>query len=116
MEPVIAVVIPTLNEVASIATVIGELPRDLVREIIVADGGSTDGTVSVAHAAGAKVVASGRGYGRACASGAAAADPCCEVIVFLDGDGADRGDLMHQISGPVLAGTHDLVLASRTLR
>jgi hypothetical protein len=37
------------------------------------------------------------------------------VLVFLDGDGADRGDLLGLIAGPVLAGTHDFVLASRTL-
>ena len=114
MEPVAAVVIPTLNEAAAIGTVIRELPRDLVRQVIVADGGSTDGTPEIARAAGAVVVAAGRGYGRACAAGVAAADPDCAVIVFLDGDGADRGDLMHQIAGPIIAGTHDLVLASRT--
>jgi hypothetical protein len=34
--------------------------------------------------------------------------------VFLDGDGADRGDLLDLVAGPLLAGTHDLVLASRT--
>ena len=75
-----------------------------MREIIVADSGSTDGTPDVGAPAGARVVAAGRGYGRACAEGAAAADAACRVIVFLDGDGADRGDLMEQIVGPVLAG------------
>jgi hypothetical protein len=60
------------------------------------------------------VVDAGRGYGRACLAGAEAADPACRVIVFLDGDGADRGDLLAEIAGPVLDGTHDLVLASRT--
>ena len=113
MEPV-AVVIPTLNEAAAIGDVIAELPRALVREVIIADSGSTDGTPDVARAAGARVVAAGRGYGRACWAGAAAADPACQVIVFLDGDGADRGDLLGRIAGPVLAGTHDFVLASRT--
>ena len=48
------------------------------------------------------------------AAGAEAADPAMPVIVFLDGDGADRGDLLGMIAGPVLAGTHDFVLASRT--
>jgi glycosyltransferase involved in cell wall biosynthesis len=114
MEPVVAVVIPTLNEASAIATVIRELPRDLVRQIIVADSGSTDGTVEIARASGATVLDTGRGYGRACAAGVAAADPACSVIVFLDGDGADRGDLLQQIAGPVLAGEQDLVLASRT--
>lgn len=114
MEPVVAVVIPTLNEAEAIGSVIRELPRELVRQIIIADSGSTDGTQAIARLAGATVLDAGRGYGRACAAGAAAADPACRVIVFLDGDGADRGDLLQQIAGPVIAGTRDLVLASRT--
>jgi glycosyltransferase involved in cell wall biosynthesis len=108
----VAVVIPVWNEAASIGAVIRELPP--VGDIVVADGGSTDGTQAAAAAAGARVVDAGRGYGRACHLGAEAADPGCRVIVFLDGDGADRGDLLDRIAGPVLAGTHDLVLASRT--
>jgi hypothetical protein len=36
------------------------------------------------------------------------------VLAFLDGDGADRGDLLQMIAGPVIAGEYDLVLASRT--
>jgi len=111
MEPV-SVVIPTFNEAASIARVIAEVPRPLAREIIVADGGSQDGTQAIAHEAGARVVDAGHGYGRACQAGAEAAES--DVLVFLDGDGADRGDLLERIAGPVLAGTHDFVLASRT--
>ena len=114
MEPVVAVIIPTWNEAEAISTVIRELPRDLVRQVIVADSASTDGTQEIAREAGATVIDAGRGYGRACAAGAAAADPACEILAFLDGDGADRGDLMHRIADPVIAGTHDLVLASRT--
>ena len=56
----------------------------------------------------------GRGYGRACALGAETAHPASTVIAFMDGDGADRGDLIAEIARPVLDGTHDLVLASRT--
>jgi glycosyltransferase involved in cell wall biosynthesis len=113
MEPV-AVVIPTLNEAGTIGDVIREIPREFAADIIIADSGSTDGTQAVATAAGARVLDTGRGYGRACAMGAAAADPACRVIVFLDGDGADRGDLIARIAGPVLAGERDFVLASRT--
>lgn len=113
MEPV-AVVIPTLNEVEAIAGVVREIPRDLVREVIVADSGSRDGTVEAALAAGARVIAvDQRGYGRACASGAEAAAAECSILVFLDGDGADRGDLMAQLVAPLRAGTHDFVIASR---
>jgi glycosyltransferase involved in cell wall biosynthesis len=114
MEPV-TVVIPTLNEAATIGGAIREIPRLFASDIIVADSGSTDGTQEIAETAGARVVETGRGYGRACALGAAAAAPSSRVIVFMDGDGADRGDLIARIAGPVLRGTHDLVLASRTL-
>jgi glycosyltransferase involved in cell wall biosynthesis len=108
----VSVIIPVLNEAASIGFVVRELPRDLVSEVIVVDGGSTDGTAGMAEAAGAQVVnAGGRGYGRACSAGAAAAR--YDVLVFLDGDGADRGDLMGRIVTPVMAGTHDFVLATR---
>jgi glycosyltransferase involved in cell wall biosynthesis len=115
MEPLaVAVVIPTLNEAESIAGVVAEIPRDLVGEIIVVDGGSTDGTQAVAAARGAQVIAAGgRGYGRACAAGVAAASAECGIIVFMDGDGADRGDLMARLVEPIRSGDCDFVIASR---
>lgn len=113
MEPV-SLVIPTFEEADTIGAVIREIPPPYRADIIVADGGSSDGTQAIARAAGARVVEAGRGYGRACALGAAAAHPDSSVIVFMDGDGADRGDLIGTIGGPVLRGSHDLVLASRT--
>jgi glycosyltransferase involved in cell wall biosynthesis len=113
MEPV-AVVIPTYQEADAIGAVVAEIPRAIAGEIIVADAGSRDGTGAAAAAAGARVLMVGRGYGRACAEGAAAASPDCAIIVFLDGDGADRGDLMHRLTDPIQAGTHDMVIASRT--
>lgn len=118
MEPLTlkaAIVIPVLNEAATIAAVVREIPRDVIHEIIVADGGSRDGTPDIARAAGARVIVpSAGGYGRACAEGAAAASPDCDVIVFMDGDGADRGDLMARLVDPVRAGAYDFVIASRT--
>ena len=82
MEPLgVAVVIPVLNESASIAAVISEIPRDVVREIIVVDGGSSDGTGEIAAATGARVIVPGRrGYGRACLAGGAAASVDCGII------------------------------------
>ncbi len=111
----VAIVIPTLNEVEAIGRVVAELPRDIATEIIVADSGSRDGTPDAARAAGALVVSvMERGYGRACAAGAEAAGQVCDIIVFLDGDGADRGDLLDRIVRPIRDGTHDFVIASRT--
>jgi glycosyltransferase involved in cell wall biosynthesis len=115
MEPLaVAVVIPTINEAQSIKDVLGEIPRDLAREVIVVDGGSSDGTPAVAAAAGARVIGVGiRGYGRACAAGIAAATPDCGIIVFMDGDGADRGDQMALLVDPIRSGEYDFVIASR---
>jgi glycosyltransferase involved in cell wall biosynthesis len=113
----IAVIIPTLNEVAAIGAVIAELPQDIVSEIIIADSGSTDGTQDAARRAGARVLElRERGYGRACAAAAAAASPECCIIVFMDGDGADRADLLAELVAPLRAGTHDIVIAARAGR
>ena len=108
----VVAVILTLNEAESIAGVIAALPRDVVGEIIVADSGSTDGTPAIAAAAGARVVSLREpGYGTACAAGAAACSG--DVVLFLDGDGADRADLAALLVAPILAGTHDFVVGSR---
>ena len=110
----VAAIIPTLNEAESIAGTIASIPRDVVDEIIVADSNSRDGTSAIAQAAGARVVSlTESGYGRACAAGAAAASPSCGIILFLDGDGADRADLAGMLVAPIQAGTHDFVIGSR---
>ena len=110
----VAVVIPALNEAEAIGPVVSEVLREGVGEVIVADGGSTDNTKAAAQAAGARVLDAGRGYGRACAAGAAAARPDCDVLAYMDGDGADCADQLPRLAGPVLDGTRDFVIASRT--
>jgi len=113
-RPRVAVVIPTLNEEEPIGEVIRAIPRDAVDEVIVVDSGSTDRTVERARDAGASVIVDRqRGYGRACAAGAQAARGC-GVIVFLDGDGSDRPELVPLLLAPILAGTHDFVIGTRT--
>ena len=113
-RPRVALVIPTLNEEEPIGDVIRAIPRDAVDEIIVVDSSSVDRTVERARAAGARVIIERqRGYGRACAAGARAARDC-GVIVFLDGDGSDRPELVPLLLAPILAGTHDFVVGTRT--
>jgi glycosyltransferase involved in cell wall biosynthesis len=110
----VAVVIPTLNEEKPIGEVIRAVPRDAIDEVIVVDSGSEDRTVERARAAGACVIVEQqRGYGRACAAGAGAARDC-GVLVFLDGDGSDRPELVHLLLAPILSGTHDFVIGTRT--
>jgi glycosyltransferase involved in cell wall biosynthesis len=108
----VSVVIPALNEAESIAAVVREMPRGLILECIVVDNGSTDATAAEALAAGAKVVAAPqRGYGRACAAGAAAA--VGDILVFMDGDGSDVPAEMGNLLAPIIAGESDFVIGSR---
>jgi glycosyltransferase involved in cell wall biosynthesis len=108
----VSVVIPALNEAENIGAVVRELPWGLILECVVADNGSTDATAAEASAAGARVVAvPNRGYGRACASGAATARG--DVLVFMDGDGSDVPGEMGDLLAPIMAGEADFVIGSR---
>ena len=89
-----------------------ELPRGIVDRIIVVDGGSGDGTQQCARGAGAEVIAVGRGYGRACMAGAQAAEGA-DIVVFMDGDGADDPAAIAAMVAPIRAGDCDFVIASR---
>ncbi|MCW6511547.1 glycosyltransferase family 2 protein [Lichenifustis flavocetrariae] len=109
----VALVVPTLDEADAIGVALARVPRDLVDRIIVADGGSRDQTVERALVAGAEVLAVGRGYGRACRDGASAAADC-DIIVFMDGDGADRPEVLLALIGPIAEGQQDFVIGSRT--
>lgn len=84
----ISIIIPTLNEAAHIGRLVPymrESGRDRVAEIIVVDGGSRDGTVEKARAAGANVlevaVAS-----RATQMNTGAAHAVGEVLYFVHAD------------------------------
>jgi glycosyltransferase involved in cell wall biosynthesis len=110
----VAVVIPTYNEAESIGGVITALPRDLIQRIIVADGGSTDRTTCIARDSGAEVVDAGKGYGRACLLGAEAADDC-DILVFMDGDGADDAGAIGTLVAPIRDNQYDFVITSRSL-
>src|SRR5437588_1805046 len=110
----VVVVIPTLDEEQSIADVVRSLPRAIVSRVIVADGGSRDATAARAKAAGAEVIDAGRGYGRACLAATIAAEDA-DIVVFMDGDGADDADSIGRLVEPIRSGRYDFVIASRVL-
>jgi glycosyltransferase involved in cell wall biosynthesis len=110
----VALVIPVINEGATIAAVVRAVPRDVFAEIIVVDGGSRDDTVAAAQAAGARVIVEPRaGYGAACLAGARAAGDC-DIIAFIDGDGSDDPADLRRLVAPIIAGDRDFVIGSRT--
>jgi glycosyltransferase involved in cell wall biosynthesis len=109
----ISVIIPTHNEARAIGRVLGDLPSDLVTEVIVVDSNSNDGTPEIATNMGARVVREPRrGYGRACLTGLATANSP-DIVVFLDGDYSDRPSELPILLAPIINGHADITLGSR---
>ncbi len=118
MSKTVDVVIPALNEKASLPLVLADLPHPPVRRVVVADNGSVDGTARVAREGGAEVVAAPRrGYGSACLAGLAhlrtTGPP--DIVVFVDADYSDHPEELPSLIAPILAGEADLVIGSRVL-
>ena len=82
----LSVVIPTLDAAATLPATLAAFGEatGLVHEIIVADGGSRDGTVALAEALGARVISAPRGRGSQLAAGAAGANGAW--LCFLHAD------------------------------
>ncbi|MFQ5578811.1 MAG: glycosyltransferase family 2 protein [Anaerolineae bacterium] len=109
----VAAIIPALNEAATIGALVAETLAQPVSEVIVVDNASTDATAREARRAGARVVCQPkRGYGFACAAGAAAA-PNAGALVFLDGDFSCLPAEIPALLAPLLADRADLVIGSR---
>ncbi len=117
----IDVLIPAWNEENALPLVLAGLPKNLVRQVIICDNGSTDRTAAVAKAAGAMVVSQPeRGYGNACLAGMRylknlppSEQP--EIVVFLDGDYSDYPEELPKVAAPILNDGKDMVIGSRLL-
>ena len=86
--PPLSIIIPTLDAAAPLPATLAALAegqaRGLIREILVADGGSRDATAALAQERGARVVAAPRGRGAQLAAGGAAAAGAW--LLFLHAD------------------------------
>ncbi|MEM1445420.1 MAG: glycosyltransferase family 2 protein [Planctomycetota bacterium] len=122
------VVIPARNEAENLPALAEALRplRDagVIRNVVLCDNGSTDGTAKLAEDAGFVVVREGRpGYGGAClaalgwmadgqASGSHDPSPI-PAVAFLDADLADDPAELPRLLEPIAAGEADLVLGRR---
>ena len=116
--PEVSVVIPTMNEGASIGAVIDEVRaalagRDL--EILTVDTDSRDRTNEIAASKGARVVHEPRrGYGRAYKTGFAASRGA--FVLTLDADLTYPADRLPDLLRPLEEGRADFVSADRLTR
>lgn len=82
----ITAIIPTLDEADGLADSVGSLRSAGLAEIIVVDGGSSDGTPQIAQDLGCKLLVGKKG--RAAQMNEGAAEATGEVLLFLHGDTA----------------------------
>lgn len=120
----IDIIIPAFNEQQSIPLVIADIPKHLVRHIVVCDNNSTDETGRVATEAGAVVVREPEpGYGAACLRGLdflrrqrspyGQQDTPPDIVVFLDGDYSDHPEELPVLLEPILSGKSEMVIGAR---
>ena len=110
----VSVIVPCLNEETAIGACVAAVLAHGVGEVIVVDGGSSDRTAERASTAGARVIVERRrGYGRAMLAGIAALSASATVLLFIDGDGSDRPEMIPAVLAPIVLGDADFVLGSR---
>lgn len=110
----VAAIVPALNEVHNLATLLPVLRALSLGQIIVCDNGSTDGTREMAEAKGADwVFEPRRGYGAACHAGLLRLAPSIEVVAFVDADLGDDAALLPSLVGPIIDDRYDFVVGSR---
>jgi glycosyltransferase involved in cell wall biosynthesis len=116
----LVVLMPALNEEATIADTIRRIPRPMPDigsvQVVVINDGSTDRTVAEAQAAGATVLSHGQrlgvgaafqtGLGEALAMGA-------DLVVSIDADGQFDPATIPALIEPVVAGRADFATVSR---
>jgi glycosyltransferase involved in cell wall biosynthesis len=108
----VSVVVPTLNEVDNVVLILPRIPW-WVDEVVLVDGGSTDGTVEAARAVRPDlrvVVDETPGKGAALRTGWRQARG--DIVVTIDADGSTDPAEIPAFIGPLLAGA-DMVKGSR---
>ena len=109
----VCVLLPTMDEVETVARVVDAFREAGIENVLVIDGGSTDGTQAAARDAGARVaVQSGRGKGQAVRE--AVRDHISATYVLMaDADATYDAADAEAMLAPLLAGEADHVIGNR---
>lgn len=123
--PRLWILIPALDEEASIGKVLDDIPTEIEGidgnpRCIVIDNGSRDRTAEIAAARGAEIVREDRrGYGQACLSGISRLQEMGvqdeDLVLFLDADASDDPSDLPAVLEPLLRERAQLVIGSRVL-
>jgi dolichol-phosphate mannosyltransferase len=108
----ICILIPTLNEAATIGQLIKDFKKEGFSSILVIDGNSKDGTDRIAEAEGAKVVKqTGKGKGQAMMQAFGLIES--PYVIMVDGDGTYLAREAPSLIEPILEGRADHVIGNR---
>jgi len=114
------VVLPALNEAATIQGVIARIPRTIPGvdrvEVLVVDDGSTDDTAALSRAAGASVISHGRNRGVGAAMQTGLDEAVRRQVSFavnIDSDGQFAPEDIPTLLRPLIEGKTDFATASR---
>jgi rSAM/selenodomain-associated transferase 2 len=104
LRPCLSVVIVARNEARRLPALLADLARGqaLLREVLVVDGGSDDGTAPLASLAGARVLLGPPGRGRQLAAGVAAS--AGDWLLLLHADGRLSLDWAAAVAAAIAAG------------
>ncbi|PSP79657.1 TIGR04182 family glycosyltransferase [Halobacteriales archaeon QS_1_68_20] len=109
----VCVLIPTLNEAATIGDVVDGFREQGFENVLVIDGGSTDGTVNIATDSGARVVHQSGDGGKGEAVRQALDHIEARYVLMLDGDGTYRPEDADRLLEPLFAGEAEHVIGNR---
>lgn len=114
-KPLVSLIVPTLNEERNLPQLFASIP-DMVDEVVLVDGRSTDRTVELAKELRPDIVVvhqKGKGKGNALRQGFEAASG--EIIVMIDADGSTNPAEIPNFVGALLAGA-DFAKGSRFMQ